>query len=120
MTGTTLTTSESFFSTTMSMGLRLFAMLARLCLGNFGVLGGVRVTRWLDEEQAAVDTRILDVAFALRRELLAQECRVLVFDVLDDGVPATVVIDLVSVTWGINDVQAKPDAVLLNDCNAKS
>lgn len=45
----------------------------------------------LDEEQAAVDTGILDITLTLRGELLAEVCRVLVLDVLDDGVPASVV-----------------------------
>jgi hypothetical protein len=43
---------------------------------------------WLDEEETAVDARILDVAFSVRRELLAQISRVLILDVLDNGVPA--------------------------------
>lgn len=43
----------------------------------------------LDEEQAAVDPGILDVALTLSREFLAEVCRVLIFDVLDDGVPAS-------------------------------
>lgn len=42
----------------------------------------------LDEEQAAVDTGVLDVALTLRSELLAEVCGVLIFDVLDNGVPA--------------------------------
>lgn len=39
----------------------------------------------------------------------------LVFDVLDNGVPAAVVVDKVAVTRSVNDVQAQPHAVLLND-----
>ena len=39
----------------------------------------------------------------------------LVLDVLDNWVPASVVVDLISVTWGINNVQAQTDTVLLND-----
>jgi hypothetical protein len=42
----------------------------------------------LDEEQAAVDTGILDITLTLRGKLLAEVCRVLVLDVLDNGVPA--------------------------------
>jgi hypothetical protein len=75
------------------------------------------VTRRLDEEQTAVDTRVLNVALTLRGELLAQVRRVLILDVLDDRVPATVVVDLVSVAGGINDVQTQPDAVLLDNYN---
>ena len=47
-----------------------------------------RVAGGLDEEQAAVDAGVLDVALSLGGELLAEVCRVLVLDVLDDGVPA--------------------------------
>lgn len=42
----------------------------------------------LDEEQAAVDAGVLDVTLALGGELLAQVGRVLVLNVLHDGVPA--------------------------------
>ena len=48
-----------------------------------------RMAGGLDEEQAAVDPGILDVALTLSREFLAEVCRVLIFDVLDDGVPAS-------------------------------
>lgn len=41
-----------------------------------------------DEVQAAVDTRVLDVAVTHSGELFAQVRAVLVLDVLDDGVPA--------------------------------
>ena len=42
----------------------------------------------VDEEQAAVDTRVLDMAVTLRGELLAEVRAVLVLDVLDNRVPA--------------------------------
>lgn len=42
----------------------------------------------LDEEQAAVDTGILDVALTLSSEFLAQVGGVLILDILDNGVPA--------------------------------
>lgn len=74
-----------------------------------------RVARRLNEEQAAVDAGILDVSLSLGRELLAQVRRVLILDVLDDGIPAAVVVHQVSVTGGINDVESQADAVLLND-----
>ena len=74
-----------------------------------------RVARGLDEEQAAVDARVLDVALALGGELLAQVGRVLVLDVLDDGVPAAVVVDQVAVAGGVDDVKPQADAVLLDD-----
>ena len=45
--------------------------------------------RGVDEEERAVDTRVLDVTVALRGELLAEVGAVLVLDVLHDRVPAT-------------------------------
>lgn len=44
---------------------------------------------WLNEEKAAVNTCILDVTFSLSCKFLAEVGRVLIFDVFDDGVPAT-------------------------------
>jgi len=41
----------------------------------------------LNEEQAAVDSGVLDVALSLSGELLSEVGRVLVLDILDDGVP---------------------------------
>jgi hypothetical protein len=49
-----------------------------------------RMAGGLDEEQAAVDTGILDITLTLRGKLLAEVCRVLVLDVLDNGVPAEI------------------------------
>jgi hypothetical protein len=69
----------------------------------------------LNEEQAAVDAGVLDVALTLRGKLLSEVGRVLVLDVLDDRVPAAVVVDQVTVTRSIDDVEAKTDAILLDD-----
>lgn len=46
------------------------------------------VTGWLDEEETAVNTCVLNVAFALGGELFTEVGRVLIFDVFDDRVPA--------------------------------
>lgn len=73
------------------------------------------VAGWLDEEQAAVNAGVLDVALTLSSELLSQIGRVLVLDVLDDGVPAAVVVDQVTVARGINNVEPKAHAILLDD-----
>lgn len=43
----------------------------------------------LDEEEAAVDARVLDIAFSLGGEFFAEVGRVLVLDILDNWVPAT-------------------------------
>lgn len=50
----------------------------------------IRVSGGLNEEQAAMDPSVLDVAFALSRELLSEICRVLILDIFDDRVPAIV------------------------------
>ena len=47
-----------------------------------------RMSRWLDEEETAVDSGVLNISFTLSSKLLAQVGGVLVFDVLDDRVPA--------------------------------
>lgn len=69
----------------------------------------------LDEEEAAVNAGILDVALTLRRELLVEICAVLILDVLDNRVPAAVVIDEVAVARGIHNVESQAHAVLLDD-----
>lgn len=74
-----------------------------------GVAGGC------DEVQAAVDASVLYVALTLGSEFLAEVGTVLVLDVLDDWVPAAVVVDKVAITWSVHDVQAQTHAVLLDD-----
>lgn len=69
----------------------------------------------LNEEEAAVDASVLDVTLTLRGELLSQVSGVLVLDILDDGVPAAVVVDQVTVTRCVNDVESQTDAILLDD-----
>lgn len=39
----------------------------------------------------------------------------LVLDVLDDGVPAAVVVHKIAIAGSVNNVQTQPDAILLND-----
>lgn len=63
-----------------------------------------RVSSWCDEVEAAMDAGILNVSLALRRELLAQVCGVLVLDVLDDWVPAAVIVHQVAIARGVDDV----------------
>jgi len=73
------------------------------------------VSGGLDEEQAAVDTGILDITFALRCEFLPQVRGVLILDVLDDGVPAAVIVDQITIAGGIDNVESQTDAILLDD-----
>lgn len=68
----------------------------------------------IDEEQAAVDARVLEVALTLGSELLAQIGAVLVLDVLDNGVPAALVVDQVTVAGRVDNVEAQTHAVLLD------
>jgi hypothetical protein len=77
--------------------------------GLQGVAGG------LDEEQAAVDAGVLEVSFTLSSELLAQVGTVLVLDVLDDGVPATLIVNKIAVARGVHNVEAQTHTVLLDD-----
>jgi hypothetical protein len=105
MTGTTLTISESFFRTVMSICCQLTETRQRTH-GLEGVASG------RDEEDAAVDARVGDEALAHGGELLAEVRRVLVLDVLDDGLPAVVVVDKVAVAGGVDDVELEADAVL--------
>lgn len=62
-----------------------------------------------DEEQAAVDTGILDEAITHGGQLLAKEGRVLVLDVLDDGLPAMTISeqeDIVKTTFQVYHMRA--------------
>ena len=52
-----------------------------------------------------MDAGILDVSFSLRSEFLSEVCRVLVLDVLDNWIPASVVVDLITIAGGIHNVQ---------------
>ena len=83
MTGTTLTTSDNFFRTTMSMGLRL--------MSEYAWKEGIRVARGLDEEETAVDTCVLDVSVTLSSEFFPEIGRVLILDVFDNRIPAITV-----------------------------
>lgn len=73
------------------------------------------MARGLDEKQAAVDAGVLNVAFSLSSELLSQVGGVLILDILDNGVPAAVVVDQVTVTGGVDNVESQSNAVLLNN-----
>lgn len=84
-------------------------------LQHHNIDGLERVSRRLDEEQAAVDAGVLDIALALSGELLSEVGRVLILDVLHDGVPAPVIVDEVAVAGGVDDVQPQSHAVLLDD-----
>lgn len=71
----------------MSMGFRL-QLHGQYCLRDTSCRQYLRVTRWLNEEQAAMDSGILNVAFPLSSKLLSKICRMLVLDVLHYRIPA--------------------------------
>jgi hypothetical protein len=78
MTGTTLTTSASFFRTTMSIWRVSYARTG--CLAEGKAYRLERVARGVDKEQAAVDARVGDVALAQGGQLFAEVRRVLILD----------------------------------------
>lgn len=69
----------------------------------------------LNEEQAGVNTSILDVSLSLRCEFLSQIRGVLILDIFDDGIPAAVIVDQIAVARGVDNVESETNAVLLND-----
>lgn len=62
-----------------------------------------------------MDASVLNVALTLSGKLLAQVGAVLVLDVLDDWVPAAVVVDEIAISGSIDNVQAQAHAILLDD-----
>lgn len=62
-----------------------------------------------------MNTRILDVSFPIGRELLAQIIGMLIFDVLYNRVPATIVVHKVTIPWRVHNIQLQPHAILFND-----
>ena len=101
----------------------------RICLGDdrnhvdrltellqyHDVNGFERMSGGCDEVKAAVDTSILNVAFALSSQLLAQVCAMLILDVLDNRIPAAIVVNEISITGCVNDVEAQTHAVFFDD-----
>jgi hypothetical protein len=88
--------------------------LAQL-LQDDDIYGLERMAGGLNEEEAAVDAGVLQVAFTLGSEFLAQVGRVLVLDVLDDGVPAALVVDEVAVAGGVDNIETQAHSILLDD-----
>ena len=90
------------------------------------------MTRRLDEEKTAMDASILDVSLSLSSKFFPQISRMLVFDILDDWIPATicqstaqtlrrelvpsVIVDLISIARGINNIESQTDTILFDDC----
>lgn len=72
------------------------------------------VTGWADKVEAAVDARVFNVTIAHCSQLFAQVLRVLVLDVLDNGIPFPFIVNLVAVAWRVDDAQIELDVVFLN------
>lgn len=53
-----------------------------------------------------MNASVLNISFTLSSKLLSKVCGVLIFDVLDNRIPASVVVDLITVAWGINNVES--------------
>ena len=89
---------------------------------------------WVDEVQAAVDARVLDVTVTHCRELLAKVCAVLVLDILYNWVPATtllsthfletglgkchspiLIVNLVTITGSIDNIKTQSDPVFCDN-----
>lgn len=71
----------------MSMGLRLVGTPSVSVRSSLRSLYS-RMARWLDEEQAAVDAGVLNIAVTLSSKLLSEICGVLILDVLHNRIPA--------------------------------
>lgn len=79
-------------------------------------INGLQSVAWgLNEEQAAVNASILDIPFTLSSEFLSEVCRVLILNVLDNWVPASVIVDLITITWGIDNVESQTNTILFNN-----
>lgn len=76
------------------------------------VNGPQSVARGVDKEEATVDARVCDVPVTHGGELFSEVGRVLIFDVLNDGVPAVLVVDLVAISGRVYDVELELDTVL--------
>lgn len=93
------------------------------------------MARRLDEKEAAMDACVLDVPFSLSCEFLAEVGRMLILNVFDNRVPAvngvsfsicelllrscngipSIVIHLITITRGVDNIQPKANTILLND-----
>lgn len=89
----------------------------------------------LDEEETAMDPTVLNVTVPLGGEFLSQIRRVLILDIFDNGVPAetgvsidllyllllllgyipSVVVDLIAVSRGIDNIEPETNSVFLDD-----
>ena len=76
------------------------------------------VSRWSNEVQAAVNTRVFDMTIAHSRELLAKILRVLVLVVFNDWVPFPFIVNLVAEAWRVDNSQIELDVILLYACEA--
>lgn len=97
--------------------------------------GYIRVSGGLNEEEAAMNTSVLNITLSLSGEFLAEIGGMLILDVLHDRIPTTyhvsfqisklmlsgfggipsIIVHLITVAWGINNVQPKANTIFLDD-----
>lgn len=68
----------------------------------------------LDEEQNTMDSSVGQILLSLGSKLLSQVVAMLILDIFDNGIPALFIIDLISVSWSIDDVKLESHAIFLD------
>lgn len=68
----------------------------------------------LNEEQTAMDPGVLQIFLTLCCELLPEICAMLILDVLDNWVPAAIIVDEIAIARCIHDVEAQTHAILFD------
>jgi len=69
------------------------------------VNGFESMARGLNEEKTAMDARILDVSITLSGKLLSEIRRMLIFDVFDNRVPTSIVVNLIAIPRSIDNIE---------------
>lgn len=135
ITGTTLTTSDNFLRTTISIGFKLYQQ--NLSFINIYIIN-LRMTGRCNKEQTTVNAGIDNITFTSSCQLFTQVSRVLVFNILDNGFPTNldldldffffflgfintislpiIIINLISITWCIHNIKSQSNTVFLNGC----
>lgn len=84
-------------------------------LQNNDINGLQRVAGRLDEKKAAVNASVRNITLSLGCEFLSQVCGMLILDILDDGIPAPVVVYEVTVSGRVDNVQSQPNTILFDN-----
>jgi hypothetical protein len=62
-----------------------------------------------------MNASVLNIAFTLSSELFTEVGRMLILDILDNWIPASIVINLVTVAGCVNNVETESDTIFLDD-----